>query len=66
MSKMHNILEDVNMDKLNNIDLDTELAKAKEDSSFKAIIKNLNISDDILKKYTSILEDCVCEYKRWY
>lgn len=60
---MHNVLEDMDIEELGKIDLDTEYKNAKENSNFKAIIKNLKISENELKKYTSILEECSKEYE---
>ena len=60
---MHNVLENLEIDELNKIDLDTEYEKAKQNSNFKAITKNLKIEDKILKKYTSIIEECSEEYE---
>ena len=57
---MHNVLEDIDMDL--NINLDEEYENALKDTNFKAITKNLKITDDELKKYTSILEECSNEY----
>ena len=37
---MHNVLENLEIDELNKIDLDTEYEQAKKDSNFKAITKN--------------------------
>ena len=59
---MHNILENIKLDELNKFNLDEEYKNASNDSSFKAITKSLKISDDKLKKYTSILEECSMEY----
>ena len=60
---MHNVLENLEIEQLNNIDLDTEYEQAKKDSNFKAITKNLKLKDDELKKYTSILEECAGEFE---
>lgn len=60
---MHNVLENLEIDELNKIDLDTEYEQAKKDSNFKAITKNLKLKDDVLKKYTSLLEECSGEYE---
>ena len=59
---MHNVLENIDANKLDRLDLDTEYNEAKKDSNFKAITKNLKLSDSELKKYTSILEECSVEY----
>ena len=59
---MHNVLENMDIDKLDKISLDDEYNNAKKNSNFKAITKSLKISDDNLKKYTSILEECSIEY----
>ena len=60
---MHNILDNIQIDKLNNIDLNSEYENAKENPYFKAITKSLKISDDELKKFTSIIEECSIEYE---
>lgn len=57
---MHNVLENLSDTKNVKIDLDKEYEKSK--SSFKQITKHLNLSDDYLKKYTSILEECSSEF----
>ena len=59
---MHNVLDDIEKEKLNNIDLDSEYKNAAKNSNFKAITKNLKIDEEELKKYTSILEECAMEY----
>lgn len=59
---MHNILENIDTDELQKLDLDTEYKKALSNPSFKAITKNLKLSDDELKKYTSIIEECSIEF----
>ena len=58
---MHNVLED--MDKNMNIDLDSEYNEALKDPNVKAIVKSLKLSDDELKKYTSLIMECACEYE---
>ncbi|MDO4962724.1 MAG: primosomal protein DnaI [bacterium] len=58
---MHNVLENLEDTKNVKIDLDKEYEKSK--SSFKQITKHLNLSDDYLKKYTSILEECSSEFE---
>ena len=60
---MHNLLDNIEIDELNNIDLDTEYKKASKNANFKMITKNLKLKDDELKKYTSILEECSNEYE---
>lgn len=59
---MHNVLKDIDELELNKIDLDTEYKQALKNSNFKAIVKNLNLSDNELKKYTSLLEESSIEY----
>lgn len=58
---MHNILNDI--DKDIKTDLDLEYKNALKNSSFKEIVKSLNISSDILKKYTSLIEESSIEYE---
>lgn len=58
---MHNVLE--NMENVNNIDLDTEYKEASKSSNFKTITKGLKLKDDVLKKYTSLLEESSLEYE---
>ena len=60
---MHNILNDINKENLNNIDLDIEYKEALKNTEFKQITKSLKIDDDELKKYTSLLEESSKEYK---
>lgn len=59
---MHNVLENIDNLELEKIDLDTEYKKALTDSNFKAVTKNLKLNESILKKYTSIIEECSREY----
>ena len=58
---MHNVLED--MKENIEFDLDTEYKEALKDSNVKAIVKTLNLSDDELKKYTTLIKECACEYE---
>ncbi len=44
------------------IDLDDEYNNALKDVSFSKMVKELNMSSDVLKKYTSILSECAIEY----
>lgn len=60
---MHNILNDIDTDELQKIDLDTEYKKALSNPNFKAITKNLKLSDEKLKQYTSIIEECSNEFE---
>lgn len=60
---MHNILENIDNEKLKKIDLDTEYKRAESNPTFKEITKNLKICDDELKKNTSIIEECSLEYE---
>ncbi len=60
---MHNVLENIDNIELSKFDLDGEYKKAKSNPNFKAIIKNLKLSDDELKNYTSILEESSSEYE---
>lgn len=60
---MHNILNDIDKEELQKIDLDTEYKKALSNPDFKTITKNLNLSDDKLKQYTSIIEECSNEFE---
>lgn len=59
---MHNVLENIDELELNKIDLDTEYKNALKNTEFKAITKNLKLSDNELKKYTSLLEESSIEY----
>ena len=59
---MHNVLENIDELELNKIDLDTEFKMAMKKSDFKAITKNLQLDDNELKKYTSLLEESSIEY----
>ena len=58
---MHNVLEDMNENV--NYDLDSEYAEALKDSNVKTIVKSLKMSDDELKKYTTLIKECACEYE---
>lgn len=58
---MHNVLE--NIENVNNIDLDTEYKEASKSEDFKAITKGLKLKDDVLKKYTSLLEESSIEFE---
>ena len=59
---MHNVLKNIDELELNKIDLDAEYKNALKNTNFKAITKNLKLSDDELKKYTSLLEESSVEY----
>ena len=59
---MHNVLEDIDKKELDKLDLDEEYKIASKNSDFKAITKNLKLNSEILKKYTSIIEECSIEY----
>jgi primosomal protein DnaI len=48
-------------DELDN-SLKQEYAKALKDENFKNLVKHLNVSDDILMKYTSKLQECAFEH----
>lgn len=58
---MHNILEDMNENI--NYSLDDEYKEALKNSNVKAIVKTLKMSDDELKKYTSLILECADEYE---
>ena len=58
---MHNVLNDLSNNA--NIDLDKELEDALKDEYFKLIVKKLKIKKDVAEKYTSLIEECSCEYK---
>lgn len=59
---MHNVLDNIDELELNKFDLDTEYKNALKNANFKAITKNLKLSSDELKKYTSLLEESSVEY----
>lgn len=59
---MHNVLDNIDDNEIKNYDLDIEYKNALKNSNFKAIVKNLKLDDSILKKYTSLLEECSIEY----
>ena len=59
---MHNVLENIGSIDTKEIDLDSEFKKAKADTNFKAITKNLKLDESILKKYTSIINECAKEF----
>ena len=58
---MHNILND--MEKEVKTDLDLEYKNALKNPNFKEIVKSLNLSSDVLKKYTSLIEESSKEYE---
>ena len=58
---MHNILNDIENN--HKIDLEEEFKKSLNDNNFKSFVNKLNISDKILMKYTSILEESAKEFK---
>ena len=58
---MHNVLED--MKENVEFDLDTEYKEALKDANVKAIVKSLKMSDDELKKYTTLIKECASEYE---
>lgn len=60
---MHNILDNIEKDELKNIDLSEEYKLASTKDNFKAITKNLKLNSSLLKKYTSIIEECCEEYE---
>ena len=60
---MHNVLEDLENQKIDSIDLEKEYKEAFQDVNFKAITKNLKLDIDKLKKYTSIIKECSFEYE---
>lgn len=60
---MHNILNDVEEINNHKTDLKKEYKESLKDKNFKSFVNKLNISDDILMKYTSILEESACEFK---
>ena len=49
--------------KADNNMLDKEYDKALKDEYFKKIVSKLKLNSDILKNYTSLLEESACEYK---
>ena len=44
-------------------DLLDDFHEALKDKDFKFIVDKLNIDENVLKNYTSILEECTCEFK---
>lgn len=60
---MHNVVNDIELDKKNKTDLDIEYKNALSNPEFKAIVKSLKLDESKLKKYTSIIEECSLEYK---
>lgn len=58
---MHNILED--FENINKLDLEKEYKESLKDKNFKTFVEKLNISDKILMKYTSILEESAKEVR---
>ena len=60
---MHNVLENIEIEELKKINLETEYKKALSNPNLKKIVKGLKIDSNILKNYTSILEECCFEYE---
>lgn len=60
---MHNILKDVNEINAHKTDLMVEYKKALKNQNFKAMVSKINLSENILMKYTSLLEESAEEYK---
>ena len=58
---MHNILED--FENINKLDLEKEYKESLKDKNFKTFVEKLNISDKVLMKYTSILEESAKEFR---
>ena len=44
------------------IDLDEEYKKALKNENFKEMVKELNLDEEILKKYTTNLMECANDY----
>ncbi len=57
---MHNVLKD--MPELKDFNLNDEYEKSLNDPNFKAIARSLKMGEEILKKYTSLIEECAKEY----
>lgn len=60
---MHNILNDVEELNKHKTDLRSEYKKSLQNKEFKAFVEKINTSEDVLMKYTSILEESSLEYK---
>lgn len=58
---MHNVLDELNK-KDNKDDLKESYKEALKDENFKKIVKSLKLKDSYLMDYTSIIEECACEY----
>ena len=54
---------EIKLDNFEKTDLDKDFDKALKDDEFKFIVSKLKIDKNILKKYTSSLEDSACELK---
>jgi len=57
---MHNVLE--NLKDFQKTDLSLEYKKALKNENFKTLVSKLKLSDNILMKYTSLLENSALEY----
>ncbi len=57
---MHNVLDDIK--EIDDIDLNKEYKNALTNSDFKTVVKSLKVDEEILKKYTSLLEESSVEY----
>lgn len=53
----------LNLGNFQKVDLDKEYKEALKDPVFQKIVEKTKLSEDELKKYTSILEECTGEYK---
>lgn len=54
---------EIKIDNFKKTDLDKDYEVALKDPDFKFIVSKLKVDKNILKKYTSTLEDCACELK---
>ena len=52
----------LNLGNFQKVDLDKEYKEALKDPVFQKIVDKTKLSDDDLKKYTYILEECTGEY----
>ena len=65
MIRLKTVTEAISVKQAKNLEraLDKEYNQALEDPVFTEIVSKLQMDSDILKRYTSSLQDCVEEYK---
>ena len=59
---MKKLNESIKLEKNNNFDLMAAFNEALKDEKFKTLIEKIKLPYEELAKYTTILQDCACEY----